>query len=103
MNRQYEINDKDSMMAKEPALSPAAISTTDALWTLIAQQTYSVQLAIKERIDQLLSSAQDPVAYSMEELHNRLDESELQMEQGDIISGDNIHDDIRSFINSLPV
>ena len=103
MDKNYEINNEEPMMANEPAISYGSISTADALWALIEQQARSVQLVIKERIDKLLSKQQDYVPYTIDELHSRLDESEMQMEQGDVIAGEKVHDDVRSLINSMAV
>lgn len=104
MARKYEFIEEEPVMASEDVgLYTGSISQTDALWALIVNQAKDVQMILKERLDNLFSYHEQITPYTMEEINARIDESERQIEAGDVVSGDNVHRMMREYIDSLAV
>lgn len=102
MVKKYDIpNDEPQMVSESMGAGYGAISATEALWALIINQAKDVQFALKERLDRLFTSEAPIVPYTMEELQARIEESTTQMENGDVVSGEDVYKSMRSFVNSL--
>lgn len=101
MTKQYTYPDDEPQMVKEDiAVSYSTNGIADAIWTLIANQTIEVQTIIAERLNNLQRKS-EVKPYTLEELNSRIDEAELQMECGEIMSGEQVHSRMRNIINSL--
>lgn len=101
MAKQYTYPNDDPQMVKEDiAVSYSPNGIADAIWTLIANQTIEVQTIIAERLNNLRRKS-EVKPYNLEELNSRIDEAELQMECGEIMSGEQVHSRMRNIINSL--
>lgn len=70
----------------------------DAIWESIISQTSEVQNILLERLAKLCSSVKP---YTYEELNSRIDESERQIESGEIMSGEQVHEEMRNYLKSL--
>lgn len=102
MSKTYEIIEDEAKMVEEPLTiaDVAKISTADALWTLITQQARDIQITLKNRLDTLFADAEELPPYTMEELSDRIDESERQIEAGETISGEEVHQRMFDYINA---
>ncbi len=91
------------------ATSPNAISTVDALWTLIQSQTKAVRKALAKRIldeeaklDDSQKSAkarQKAKPYTLEELNARIDCAEADIAAGRVISRAEASERMKNHIN----
>lgn len=70
----------------------------DAIWESIVSQTSEVQNILLARLTKLCSSVKP---YTYQELNSRIDESERQMESGETISGEQVHEEMRNYLKSL--
>lgn len=104
MVKKYDITEDESQMANEPAMSLySGVGIADALWALIVNQSEEVQSVIAERLNRLRSRTSRAVPYTMEEINSRIDESEAQIMAGEVLSGEEVHDKMRQYINNMAV
>lgn len=104
MAKKYEPIEEEPVMASEAiGTYNGSISQADALWALIVNQAKDVQMVLKERLDNLFSYHEQIVPYTMEEINARIDESERQIDAGDVVLGDDVHRMMREYIDSLAV
>lgn len=104
MTKKYELSEEEQVMASEPVTAYASlgeISTTEALWALIINQARDVQMTIKNRLDKLFPVNEDLTPYTMEELLGRIEEAEKEIEAGDVIPGEEVHKQMRDYVNSF--
>lgn len=101
MVKKYTYPEEEPQMAKEDiAINYPSNSVADAIWTLIVNQTEEVQSLIAERLSRLhLKSTVEP--YTIAELNSRIDMAEQQMVDGDIVSGEFVHERMRNIIESM--
>lgn len=103
MSITYKHIETEPVMVEEPTLAIAdagRINAADALWTLITQQARDIQMIIKNRLDNLFAESEQLPPYTIEEIYSRIDESEKQMEVGETISGDDVHQQMLDYINN---
>lgn len=98
----YEHPEETPQMAKEDiiAISYPSNSIADAIWTLILNQTEEVQELITDRLNKLRNRA-TVKPYTIAELNSRIDAAEQQMANGEIVSGEEVHNRMRNLINSI--
>lgn len=92
--------EKPQMVSEDVAVNYPSIGIADAIWTLIVNQTAEVQTIIAERLNDLrCKTIVKP--YTLEELNSRIDEAEQQMICGDVVSGEKVHNRMRTNIDKI--
>ena len=100
MNKNYEIPENEPQVVSEsPMVYNVGVNPIDELWAIIQNQSLDVQRALMNRLTKFFSSSANP--YTLDELSERIHESELEMESGSIVSGEHLHDEMRTYLNSL--
>ena len=104
MQRKYSDNTNEGLKVSEGvSASASSINTADALWTLIVNQPRDVQEVLHTRFNNMwIDSIQYP-PYSQEEIDLRVTEGEQQMESGDVLSGESVHNQMREYVRSRSV
>lgn len=101
MEKKYNLPEQSPEILNEDiAINYPSSSIVDAIWTLIVNQSEEVQTLIAARLNKLRKQT-DAKPYSIAELNSRIDTAEQQMANGDVVSGEEVHERMRSIINSI--
>lgn len=103
MKKKYELPEDELLSVGETTVSyQRAWGVADAFWTLLSGQPAEVQDIIAERLQNRRGNNYGEV-YTVEELNNRIDEAESQVEAGDVVAGECVHAQMREFVKSISV
>lgn len=104
MDYKEKINIEDNAISKVSEdvaiVYKGAENQLDAIWECIVSQTSEVQNILLDRLVKLCNSVKP---YTYQEIDSRINESELQMESGETMLGDHVHEEMRNYLKSLTV